>query len=255
MNWNRCSKVALALAVLALVATAPAAAVEATADDVPDESAVGTDVTATVELTALYSDYDSWTLHGETNLTGVTWTVVEYNAADDQIDKQSYNGQSFDHPVDIENDTIRIEVRVEGTTPPVEDPSYEPPQSVTLAHLQQVRQGGTSRTIGEYGVHHYTDDSADARDAIDDAAAVVDGSGSDRAEEILQNAIEAYDDGSYAAAADLAEEAENRASESRQSRQTTRTLLFGGLALVVLVVLGAGIYYWNARRDDYDKLR
>lgn len=255
MNWSHCSRAALALAVLAVVAVGPVAAVEATADGVPEESRVGSDAAATIQLTNLYSDYDSWTLHGETNLTSVTWTVVEFNAAGDQIDQQSYNGQAFDHQVSIDDDTVSIEVRVEGTTPALEAPQYSPPQTVTVARLQQVRQGGTTRTIQTYGTHHYTDASAAARSAIDDAAAAVDGSGSEKAESLLQDAIDAYNDGSYAAAEDLAAEAENRAREARQSQETTQTLLLGGLAVVVLLVVGGAIYYWQSRRDDYDALR
>ncbi len=255
MNSSRCSSAALALAVLVLVAVAPVAAVDTAPDAVPEESRVGTDATATVGLSDLYSDYDSWTLQGETELTNVTWTLVEFNAADDQIDQQSYNGQTFDHPVDIESDTTRVEVRVEGTTPALVDPSYSPPQNFTVARFTQVRQGGASQAIASYGVHHYTDDSAAARTAIEAAADVVDGSGSDRAQSLLSDAIDAFEDGSFGAAEDLAGEAESQAEQARQDRETTRTLLYGGLALVVLVLVAGGIYYWRSRQDDYDVLR
>lgn len=255
MNWNRCSRVGLALALLAVVAVGSTAAVETAPEGVPDASAVGSDVTATVTLTDLYAEYNAWTLHGETALTDVTWTVVAFNAADEQIDQQSYDGQSFNHSVDIENDAIRLEVRVAGTTPAVENYTYAPPQSYTLARFQRVRQGGTSEGIDAYSVHHYTEDSKAARTAIAEAEAAVEGSGSAAARDQLSKAIRAYDDGNFALAQELAGDAADEAEQARQSRQTTQTLLFGGLALVVLVVVAAGAYYWWSRRDEYDPLR
>lgn len=255
MNWSRCSEVALALGLLAVLAVAPVAAIETTPEGVPERAQVDTDVTGTVELTDLYSEYDTWTLHGETALTDVTWTVVEFNAADEQIDQRSYDGPSFDHPVDLGSDTTRIEVRVEGTAPPLENPRYAPPHNFTLARFQQVREGGTSERIATYRVHHFTDASAAARNAIANASSVVAGSGSEKARNLLDDAIAAYNEGSFGAAQDLAAEARNEARKARQSQQTTRTLLFGGSVLVVLVVVGAGIYYWRSRQDDYDALR
>jgi len=255
MNWTRCSKVALAVALLTVVAVGPAAAVEATAEGVPGESEVGTEARASFELTDLYSDYERWTLRGETELETVTWTVLEFDAADNQINQTSYDGQSFNHTLDIERDTTRVEVRVAGTTPPVENYTYESREQFRFARFQQVRQGGTQGTIDAYGVHHYTAESKAAREVIDNASTVVEGSGSQDAQDQLSRAIEAYNSEEFGLAQDLASDARNSARQAKQSQQTTQTLLFGGLGVLALLVVAGGVYYWRSQQDDYDKLR
>jgi len=255
MNWSRCSNLALALVLLVVVAVGPVVAVESAATGVPDESQVGEELQASFELTDLYSDYESWTLRGETDMGNVTWTVLEFDAADNQINQTSYDGASFNHTLNIERDTTRVEVRVIGTTPPVENYTYESPEQFTVARFQQVREGGTQGTIDESRTHHYTAESKTAREAIDNASSVVEGSDNQDANDQLSRAIEAYDSEEFGLAQDLAEDARASAQQAQQSQQTTRTLLFGGLGVLALLVVGGGVYYWRSRQDDYVKLR
>lgn len=251
MNLSRCSRALVAALLLVSVVAGTVAAVNDEAEGVPSDARVGSEVTATYTFTDLYSDYESWTLHGETNLTDVTWTVRELDQAGNQVDQNSYDGASFDEDVSLDSDTATVEVKVTGTVPAVENFTYDPPQRFRFASFAQTRQGGASEQITEDRVHHYTNESKQAREAIDEAAAAVEGSGSGDAQNALNNAIAAYDKSNFELARDLASEAENKASQSKQ----TQMLLFGGLGVVALALVVGGVYYWRQQRDTYDKLR
>lgn len=251
MNLSRYSRALVAALLLVSVVAGTAAAVDAEAEGVPSDAKVGSEVTATYTFTNLYSDYESWTLHGETNLTDVTWTVRELDQAGNQVDQNSYDGASFDEDVSLNSDTATVKVKVTGTVPAVENFTYDPPQRFLFASFAQTRQGGASERITRDRVHHYTNESEKARQAIDKATAAVEGSGSGDAKNALNNAIAAYDKSNFELARDLASEAENKASQSKQ----TQMLLFGGLGVVALALVGGGVYYWRQQRDTYDKLR
>lgn len=255
MNWSRCSRVALAVALVLVVAAGPVAAVESDANNLPEETNVDTTTDSSFTLTELYSDYKQWTLRANTDLTNVTWTVVEYNAADERIAETSYDGQSFNHTVDIESDTTRIEVEVTGTVPTIENYTYQPPEQYTYARFQQVREGGTKSNISEYEVYHYTTESKEARQTIDEAKPVVNDSDSDEAQKQLQRAINAYNAGNFELAIDLAQDAQKNAEQARESQQRTQTFLYAGIGVLVLLVVVGGVFYWRSQQDDYDKLR
>jgi TolA-binding protein len=230
----------------------PAAAVDSSSDDLPEEAEVGSSVEATVEFTQLFDEFEQWTLRSETNLTNVTWTIRQFDQAGNQVDQTSDDGQSVKAQVDIEDGTNRIEVQVRGTTPEIENLSYDPPQQFRFAEFTQVRTGGTANAIDSYEVHHYTTDSKEAREAIDSASEAVESSGSGDAQNSLDSAIDAYEAGNFDNAVNNAERAESEASESA----TLRTgLLVGGVVIVLLVLLGGGYYLYKSRQQDPSRLR
>ena len=236
----------------AAILTAPAAAVQSTALDAPDDAEAGTDFEATYELTDLFTDFEQWTLAGETSVTSVTWTVTQYDQAGNQVRQESYDGQAFTQSVDIDTGVSRIEVRVRGTTPGFETPTYDPPQRFTAAALTLERQGGTQQAIDTDAAHHYTQQSRSTREKIEDAEAVVDRSGDDRSRDTLESAISAFEAGNYDNADRLADRAE---SEAQRNARTRRTLLYGGGAVLLLVVLGAGWYVYQSRKQGPSRLR
>jgi len=261
MNSNRYSRLLTLLlaATLLVSAVSPAAALSVSASDAPSEAEVGEDVETTFTVERPFSEYDSWTLNGETNLTDVTWTVKLYDQGGDKIDQQSYDGQSFDHSLQ-QSDAFEIEVVVEGTVAEVESFSYDPAQQSLLAELNQVREGGSSDSIDSWEFRPYTQESDEARDAIASAEGAIeeaDESGADvsEAENTLDNAVSAFDHGNFENAGSLAADAEESANSAQQSSQQTQMLLYGGLGLVALVLVVGAVFWYRSQQDDYDKLR
>ncbi len=262
MNSTRCSKLAVLVAVsLALVAAvAPAAAaVSVSADGVPDSAEVDSKVTSTFTLTELYSEYDQWTLRGETNLTQVTWTVTTYDQTGAKIAQETYNQPTFNHSIAAENGVNEIEVEVEGTVSEVGNWSYDPAQSVLVASLAQTQQGGTSSSLASHSTRPYTEDSQAARTAIGDAEDAVEdtadaGADTAEAEDLVSSAVSAYDNGNFENAQRLAGQATEKAEASASSKQQTSMLLMGAGVLVAVALVGAGLWYWRNNRETYDKL-
>lgn len=268
MSWIRSSRsgVVLALVVLLVAAAAPATAIDATAKGVPGETAVGDEVTSTFTVTEPFMNpsLEQWSLSGETELTNVTWTVTLFDQTGAKVGQQSYDGANFTHGnISADSGVSEIEVRVVGTTPSIEEYTYQPEEEFVVATLRQVREGGTENEIGSWSAHHYTTGTAaepgskDARDAIESAQAAIDDANADtsEAEEVLGNAISAYEAGNFGNAVDLAQQAENNAEQAQQSSQRTQLLLYAGGGLVgLLVLVGGGYFVYQSRQDDYDKL-
>lgn len=249
MNSSRSSRV-LALCFALVLAVGVAGAVSVT-DNAPSEAQVGTTVEATFELTELYSEYESWQLQGQTELSNVTWTVEEINAADAVIQGESgtYDGQRFAHPVDIDSGAVRVQVTVTGTAPTVENYTYDPAEEFVVASLVQARQNGTSAAIGAARAHHYTEDSQQARQAIEDAeAAIAEAGGHDEAERTVGAAISAYENENFENAVNLATQAEETASQARASQGRTQLILMGVGALILLGIIIGGVLYWRSTR-------
>jgi len=254
MNSNRSSKIGLALLCALFLAVSPAAAVSTGASGVPDSAQVGDQVTATYTFEELYDQYDQWSLDGETQLEQATWTVSLYDQTGSRIARNTYNGATFNQSVAAKNDVNRIEVEVTGTVPSVSNFSYEPAQQFTLASFTQTQTGGTSAPLTGDEVRHYTDASQNARNAIDAATAAVEGSGSEEAADLLNSAVSAYNAGNFDNAVDLAEQAQSNAESAQQSQQTTQLLLYAGVGIVVLLLIGAGVYWFLSNRDTNDPL-
>ena len=241
---------------LLVAAVAPAAAVSVGDRDVPDTAEVGEQVTATLTLTELYGEYDSWQLAGSTGLGNVTWTVTYYDQAGNQVDQESHDGQAFDGAaVSIDEGHDEVRVRVTGTVPPIEAYDYERQAEFRLVELQQVRQGGDSNEIVAENATQYTQESHEAREALDSAAAAIDSAGNPtNAQETFESAVNAYDAGNFDNAVTLAERSEREANQASSDQQRNQLIVYGVAGLLVLAVLVGGVLYWRSGQDSYDRL-
>lgn len=270
--------VAVLFASLAL----PVAAVTVPTEDVPGSAAAGEDVTATFEITELYKNpsFESWNLTGSTELEDVTWTVSFINPSGETVAKQNYDGQTFETPavssntdVDGDGDTETITdltVTVKGTVPEPVNFTYPEKETYVVAELVQTRgQAGSTNPIGTWDSHHFTTGGEDgpgsqqARSELEQAEtaianATTEGGDVSDAESSLKNAVDAYESGQFELAVNLANDAQKKADEAAQqaksSRQTNQLLMFGGIGVVVLLVVVGGVWYWRNQGDDYDKL-
>ncbi|RDI72254.1 DUF4398 domain-containing protein [Halopelagius longus] len=259
-SLNRCFKLALAcLLALSLVAV-PAAAVSVGNDDVPAESEVGQQVTATVTLDELYKNpqLESWTLAGSTELTDVTWTVVYYDQTGAKVGQDEFDGQNFSGAdVSAADGTSEVEVTVTGTVPEVESYSYDPAQEFTAMELTQTRSGGSSNEIGTWSTHHFTQESNDARAALDEAQSAIQsasGANTKEAEQQFSNAVDAYENGNFDLATKLASEAQTKAENAQQSSQTKQLAMYAVGGVLVVALFAGGFLYWRSQQDSYDKL-
>jgi len=258
-SWSRFSKLAVVCLLALSVASVPAAGVSVGDSTVTSDAEVGTQITATVTLTELYQDpsLESWTLEGETELTDVTWTVEYYDQTGARVNQQSFDGQSFSGAgIAAEDGTSEVQVRITGTVPEVEEYSYDPAQSFTVLDLTQAREGGSSNDIDSWSATHYTEESREARTAIDDAAAAAEGVDSEEADRLLENAIEAYNGNGdeFGLAVDLANQAQEEAEQTQQSNRLTRLALYGVGGLVAIGLLVGGFLYWRSQQSGPDKL-
>lgn len=259
MNSNRYSNLALAFLLVAVVAVAPVAAVSVSDADVPSTIEVDEKQDAvTYTITDPFSEFEEWTLAGETELEQVSWQVTTYNNAGNQIDEKTFTSQSFEYPLQAQDGVVRVEVRLVGTTPEVSNWSYAPPQKITYATLNQ-QVGDSTSELTTDAARPYTQESQSARTAIDEAQTAIQdaseaGADTAEAESLLESAISAYDNANFENAEKLAGDARESAQSAQQSTQQTNTLLMVGAGVVVVLVL-AGIGYWYLQqRETYDKL-
>jgi len=259
MNSSRYSKLALVALLLAVVAAGPAAAVSVSGDAVPSEAEVGSTVDVTYTLEELYTNYDQWSLAGETELEAVTWTVTTYDVGETQIAREEYTGQSFSHGIAKSDDVAEVTVRVQGTVPEQSNWSYDPAQKMLLASFTEAQNGGSQTTLQESELRPYTADSQAARTAIEDANSAISdaedaGVNADDAQSLLDNAVSAYNAGNFGNAQDLAANAQDEAAAAQQSSERTSTLLIIGGVVLVLAVLAGLVYWYLQNRETYDKL-
>ncbi|WP_262180491.1 hypothetical protein [Haloarcula laminariae] len=261
MNSIRYSRATVALlcvvGLLAVAGTASAFTVS-TASDVPNETAVGSEVSVTYVIEDPYDGPpNEYTLEGETELENVSWTVEVFDQGD-SVDQTTYGDQSFSQPMDRDGDQNGDEVRItlEGTVPAVGNYTYEPAENYTVAEFTRTA-GSNENQFRSDSAHHYTEESREARQAIDAAGtAIEEAGGNSEAENLRSNAISSYENGNFENAIDLANEAQNTAQQAQQSQQTTQTLLYAAGAVVLLLLLGGGGYYLysQSKDDDYSKL-
>lgn len=257
MRSTRCSRLVAGAVVAALVATlvaTPVAAVSTDVDGLPADAEVGSEIEVTYTLTDLYEDgVNEWTLRGSTELTGVSWTVSKRKLSGDVV-RESYGGASFETSVSAAEDVDRVTVRVTGTVPAVEAWRYEPPERFLATRLVRVA-GENENELGRWQVHHYTEESSEARAAIESARASMGDDPPEDAERSLEQAISAYEGGNFPNAIANAEDAERAAESARESRQRLQLLLYGAIGVVALLAVFGGIYYYQSRRDSYSQLR
>jgi len=258
MNSTHYSRVALLCLVGLLAFPGTASALSVSAEGVPSESAVGDEVTVTYTIDEPFTDVpNQWTLQGQTELENVSWTVTVLRAGS-QIDggQETYGSQEFSQALDIDNNGDEVRVELTGTVPAIETYSYQPEEQYTVATLTRV-SGNNENEIRSDSAHHYTSESREARNAIDSASAAINATGGNsEAEQLRDNAISSYESGNFNNSIDLAQQAQNTAEQAQQSQQTTQTLLYAGIGVVVLLVLGGvGFYFYSqSGGDDYSKL-
>lgn len=254
MSWIRSSESAVVLALLvALVgATGGAFALSTSAENVPNSTSVGNEVSATVTVADPFADAPSqWELQGETELRNVSWTVTVLDQGQ-QVDQRSYGGQSFSQALARAQGGDEVQVEVTGTVPEIQNYTYDPAEATDVARLSR-RTGDNTQEIGNWTTRPYTAESQQARNAIENASRAIDeAGGGQEAERSLEQAISAYNNGNFENAVSNAEDAQSAA----QGAQQTQMLLYGAVGVVVLVVVvGGGIWYYRNQQDDYDKLR
>ncbi|WP_092688652.1 hypothetical protein [Halorientalis regularis] len=261
MNSIPCSKrsivfVLLAVAVVGAVGTA--AAVTVSEDSVPEEVTVETGTSVTVTLDDLYTDAPSeWTLRAETNLTGDrTWQISKRKFGGAGIANESGSGSSIETAVSQGDDDESVTLTISGTMPNRTEYSYDPQQNLSAITLYRVTDSGETK-IDTINVPYYTENSKQARKQINQAKTAIDeaGSVSDSARTDYQSAIEFYNSGQFASAIREANSAQEAAQQAEQSQQTTQLLIYGGVGILMLALIGGGVWYWRNQQDDYDKLR
>ncbi|QSG15900.1 putative membrane protein [Halapricum desulfuricans] len=242
---------------IAMAAVGTAAAVTTSETTAPEEAQVDEEVTVEVTITELYEPDDDWTLRGTTQLDNVTsWQVTQTSLNGTTVEPdENYAGQSeFELDVSSGDSFRSITISVTGDAPDIDDFSYNSPQTFDGMKLTKALGGGES-DIETVEIHHYTEDSREARNAIESAEAAVNGTDSADAESDLQNAIDWYNEGEFDRAISNAESAEQAANNAQGSNDTP-VLLYGIGAIVVLVLIGGGVYYYRSQQQDsYDKLR
>jgi len=255
MSWIPSSKGTTLVALLALLlaVAGPAGALTLTDETDFQESRVGETVSTTVVVDDPFNENEQWTLRGTTELENVSWTVSVRDQGN-QLNQTVYGEQTFEQELALDNGGDQIEIELTGTTPAVDNYTYEPPQAYTLWELVSIT-GSSESTLNATSVHHYTNESDEARNAIDEAATAVNGSDSQEAQDQLDRAIEAYNGGQFGLANNTAQDAQNQAESAQQSQQQTQTLIYVAVAAVVLALVGGGIYYWRSNQGPDTKLQ
>lgn len=256
MSWIRSSKGATLVALFALLLAAAGPAGALTISDQTDfgDSRVGETVSTAVVIEDPFTDQpDEWTLRGSTELENVSWTVTVLQQGN-QINETVYGDQTFEQTLSLDNGGDEVRIDLTGDTPAVENHTYDPRETYVLWDLVSVT-GSSESTLNTSTVHHYTNDSREARNAIDNATMAVNGSGNQDAQDQLNRSVEAYNGGQFDLAIDTAQDAQNTAEQAEQSQQQTQTLIYAAIALVVLAIIGGGVYYWRANQDEPTKLQ
>ncbi|MFB6189451.1 MAG: hypothetical protein ABEI57_06175 [Halapricum sp.] len=242
--------------VITLAAVGTVAAVQTKNVSAPDQAKVGQEVTAKVTITDLYQPDSDWTLQGTTQLQNVTNWKVTKTYPNGTTASQTFGGTSqFEVPVNASANFASITISITGDAPPVSNYSYDPPQQFQAAKLVKVVGDGQSE-VETVSVHHYTSDSKQARQNIQDAEDAVSGTNNGDAKSYLQNAIDWYNTGNFEKANSNAKKAKNSANQAKSSQNTMQLVLYAIGAIVILALIGGGLYYYrNQQQDSYDKLR
>lgn len=221
MSWSHSSKIGLLAVsvVLLIAAVGVASAVSVTTEQAPEEAEVGEDVTVNVELQDVFEEESSWEINGQTELQDAEWTIELYHDGE-RVDTRESSGEQPE-PVYLEDgitETDRAVVTVEGSAPELSNASYDDPATFLGGEVAQVPSEGDSEVLSQQRVRLYSEDSRDARSSLEGAnetieSAAAGGAGVSSAESTFQDAVAAYDDGEFADAISLAEDAESQAQD------------------------------------------
>lgn len=238
----------MALLVASVLVPAPAAGVSATANETPNTTQVGGNVSATFVLTDLYTAApNAWRLHTATALENATWTVTAYGLDDRALATRSFDGPGLRTPVRAARNVSRIEVTVRGTVPAVRNFTYRPREQFTLAALARTNNGSQT-SIRNWSVAHYTSESRSARRTLDAArTAIAENSSDGELEEQLGFAISAYRNGNFELATAIANDARYAANRPDYPVELLSGMFLGG----IVVALGAaGFQSYRTREED-----
>lgn len=247
MSWIPCSKhVSIGLLVVVLLASVGTAAAVTVEFSEPAPVQVGDEVEYSVAVEEPFRDApDQWTLRADTGLGNATWTL-QVSAQGDPVDTVDAAGENVTYELSQSTSPTPtlVNVSVSGDVPAIDTYSYDDPASehVELVTVSRVTDGNVNE-LQTVEVRRYTEASQEARTAIDDAIEAV-GSRNDK----IEQAISSYDNGNFENAQSLAEEAESGA-------QSGQLLLYAAIAIVVLAVVGGGLYYWRKQRNTGYKLQ
>ncbi|PSQ17016.1 hypothetical protein BRD00_09575 [Halobacteriales archaeon QS_8_69_26] len=258
---------AVAVAVVLAAVVGVAAAVEVTSEDVPEETEVDSPTRVSVTLENLYADYEEWTLVASTQLEDARWNVTYYDQTGAVVDGKEVEGQNYNGiGISPDKDIARVVVEVDGTTPAVGgNYTYDGQNTFAVLRLSQdPANGGVEPPFQTWETVHYTQDSSEARQALDSAQAAIDdakSSGVDvsEAERLFDNAVRAYQRGNFENAKDLADQAqtsaENAQNKSESESEQMQLILLGIGAIVAIALVGGGIYYYREQQKDQTRLR
>ncbi|MFB6311231.1 MAG: hypothetical protein ABEH64_08640 [Salinirussus sp.] len=247
MSWIRSSRGVWigVLAVILLVAVGTAGAVTVVGDD-PGPVQVDSTIEYSAAVEEPFRNAPSeWTLQASTNLENATW-VVSVSSQGDPVATRDFGGENF--TLDLSEATnptpTLVNITLTGDVPPISSYSYadRSTESVSVMTIARV-SGGNANVLGEVTAPRYTQESREARQAIDAAIEAV-GGRNDK----IEQAISAYNTGNFGNAVSLAEEAESGA-------QSGQLILFLVIGVVVLAVLAGAVYYWRQRQQCGYKLQ
>lgn len=247
MSWIRSSKgVVLGIAlVVALLAAGTAAAVTIQGQ-APPPAETGENVNTSVTIDEPFREAPTqWTLQGSTELENASWTV-EVTAQGDPVDTIDAGGQSFEYTLDRSTSPTptEVEITVRGDVPELSSFNYEEMSAENYSAVTVSRvSDGTTTELESFQSHRYTEESREARTAIDDA---IDSAGGSN--DKIEQAISSYDNGNFENAVSLANEAESGA-------QSSQLLFIAAGVVVVLALVGGGVYYWREQRKSDYKLQ
>lgn len=240
------------LLVAALVAVAalatPGAAVSATANQSPNATQIGENVTASYVLTDLYTDAPTaWRLNASTGLDRATWVVTARGLDHRVLATRRGRGSSVTIPVRAARNVSEITVSVTGTAPAVANftyPARERYQVVSFAR----EDNGSSVAIDDWRAAHYTRASQAARTTLNASRAAIRDNGSDgELEEQFRFAVTAYRAGEFDLAGSIAADARQDAGRADYPVGMISGLFLGG---IVAVLGGAGVRTYRSRSDE-----
>lgn len=255
MNWTHSSKGAVLVALLAtaVVVVGTAGAVTVTGG-APEATEVGEEVSMEVTVEDPFENQaDVWTLQGSTELVGASWSVEAVDVGGDVVERQDTSGESFSVELDSDDGINEVTIELQGDVPEIGEFNYRDQETEEYVAMDLlVAESGASLSGMPLSAHRYTEESLEARQAIDEARDAVGESGSDSEESQLDTAITLYNSEEFQAAIDEADSVR----ESAESAEQTRSVLFVGAGVVVvLVVLGGGFYLYRQRQQDTSKLQ
>ena len=251
----------LVFALVAGVATLGVAAVQFQGD-APTSAEAGSELHIEgLTLTEPFAVGDEWTMEVSTELDDVRLVVTPRDGAGNALEDRTidvFNEETV--TLDIDDSRIStVEFEVRGDVPLIglgpgrysyEDRSLE---NITALEVTERLNGGTQRIEnGTFEVHRFTEQSRDARQAIDEASQAAEDADSDDARNRVNEAITFYNNAEFSNAITAANEAGDIADSEGDTRRTL--LLLAGVVLG-LVAVGGIAYYWRSQQGSANKLQ